>query len=68
MTHPNELIPRDLLLDVVWGWESAIGERAVDTRVAELRKVLHDDSTDPQFIETVPGAGYRYIAPVETEP
>lgn len=68
MTHPNELIPRDRLLDVVWGWESAIGERAVDTRIAELRKALHDDPSDPQFIETVPGAGYRYVAQVETEP
>lgn len=68
MTHPSELISRDGLLDVVWGWESAIGERAVDTRIAELRKALRDDPSDPQFIETVPGAGYRYIAPVEMEP
>lgn len=68
MTHPNELISRAQLLDVVWGWESGIGERAVDTRIAELRKVLQDDPADPRFIETVPGAGYRYIAPVEREP
>jgi DNA-binding response OmpR family regulator len=68
MTHPNELLSREHLLDVVWGWESAIGERAVDTRIAELRKVLHDDPVDPRFIETVPGAGYRYVAPVDTEP
>lgn len=68
MTHPQEVISREQLLDVVWGWESAIGERAVDTRIAELRKVLHDDPADPHFIETVPGAGYRYIAPVQTEP
>ncbi len=68
MTHANELISRGQLLDVVWGWESAIGERAVDTRIAELRKALQDDPADPQYIETVPGAGYRYIAPVEAEP
>lgn len=67
MTHSSELISREQLLDAVWGWESAIGERAVDTRIAELRKVLHDDAADSRFIETVPGAGYRYIAPVETE-
>jgi DNA-binding response OmpR family regulator len=68
MTHSNELISREQLLDVVWGWESGIGERAVDTRIAELRKALHDDPADPRFIETVPGAGYRYIATVEIEP
>ncbi|MBX3013558.1 MAG: response regulator transcription factor [Caldilineaceae bacterium] len=65
MTHPNELITRDRLLDVVWGWESEIGARVVDTRIAELRKVLQDDPADPRFIETIPGAGYRYIAFVE---
>jgi DNA-binding response OmpR family regulator len=68
MTHPNEVLSREHLLDVVWGWESAIGERVVDTRIAELRKALRDDPTDPQFIETIPGVGYRYLAPVETEP
>lgn len=68
MTHSNEVVSRAQLLDQVWGWESAIGDRAVDARIAELRKVLQDDPADPQFIETVPGVGYRYIAPVERVP
>lgn len=65
MTHPDELITRERLLDVVWGWESGVGERVVDTRIVELRRALQDDSSDPEFIETVPNAGYRFIAPVE---
>lgn len=65
MTHPDELITREQLLDVVWGWESGVGERVVDTRIVELRRALQDDSSDPEFIETVPNAGYRFIAPVE---
>ena len=65
MTHPDELITREQLLDIVWGWESAVGERAVDTRIVELRKALQEDPSAPKFIETVPNAGYRYIAPVE---
>lgn len=68
MTHPDELIDREQLLDVVWGWESAVGQRVVDTRIVELRRELQDDSSAPRFIETVPGVGYRYIAPVEIEP
>lgn len=68
MTYPNELITRERLLDVAWGWESGIGERVVDTRMVELRKAIGDDPAAPQFIETVPGAGYRYIAPVEIVP
>jgi DNA-binding response OmpR family regulator len=65
MTHPDELITRDRLLDVVWGWEYPVGTRAVDTRVAELRKALGDDPGAPQYIETVPGQGYRFLSSVE---
>ena len=65
MTHPDELLTRDRLLDAVWGWDYATGTRAVDTRIAELRRVLSDNPSEPLFIETVPGQGYRFIAEVE---
>jgi DNA-binding response OmpR family regulator len=65
LTHPDELLTRERLLDVVWGWDYPVGTRAVDTRVAELRRALNDDPAAPKFIETFPGQGYRYIAPVE---
>jgi DNA-binding response OmpR family regulator len=65
MTHPDELVSRERLLDVVWGWDYPVGIRAVDTRVAELRRALGDDPACPQFIETVPGQGYRFIGSVE---
>lgn len=64
MTHPDELITRERLLDVVWGWNYAVGARAVDTRIAELRKALRDIHESPRFIETVPGRGYRFVGPV----
>jgi DNA-binding response OmpR family regulator len=65
MTHPDELLTRDRLLDAVWGWDYPAGTRTVDTRVAELRRVLGDTPADPQYIETVPGQGYRFVAVVE---
>jgi DNA-binding response OmpR family regulator len=65
MTHPYELVSRDRLLDVVWGWDYPVGTRAVDTRVAELRRTLGDDATDPRYIETIPGQGYRFAPDVE---
>jgi len=65
LTHPDELLTRERLLDVVWGWDYPVGTRAVDTRVAELRRALDDDPGAPRFIETVSGQGYRYVAPVE---
>jgi DNA-binding response OmpR family regulator len=65
MTHPDELVTRDRLLDVVWGWDYPVGTRAVDTRIAELRRALKDEPSNPRFIETVPGQGYRFIGELE---
>jgi len=67
MTHPDEAVTRERLLDVVWGWEYPAGTRTVDTRMAELRRALNDDPAEPRFIETIPGEGYRFIAPVHGE-
>jgi len=68
MTHPDELVSRERLLDAVWGWDYPVATRAVDTRVAELRKALDDDPTSPCYIETIPGQGYRFVGTVETRP
>jgi len=65
MTHPDELLSRDRLLDSVWGWDYPAGTRTVDTRIAELRRVLGDDPAEPLYVETVPGQGYRFIGLVE---
>lgn len=65
VTHPDELLTRERLLDTVWGWDYPIGTRTIDTRVAELRRVLGDDPNAPQYIETVTGQGYRFIGEVE---
>ena len=65
MTHPDELVSRERLLEVVWGWEQAVATRAVDARIAELRRELGDSANQPVYIETVAGLGYRYIARVE---
>jgi DNA-binding response OmpR family regulator len=68
LLHPDELLTRERLLDAVWGWDYPTGTRTVDTRIAELRRVLLDDPEHPQFIETLPGEGYRLIAPVQPLP
>ncbi|MEJ2759762.1 MAG: response regulator transcription factor, partial [Anaerolineales bacterium] len=65
VTHPDELLTRERLLDAVWGWDYPIGTRAVDTRIAELRRALGDSAENPMYIETVPSQGYRFIGKVE---
>ena len=67
MTHPDEAVTRERLLDAVWGWEYPAGTRTVDTRMAELRRALDDDPGQPRYIETIPGEGYRFVANVRGE-
>jgi DNA-binding response OmpR family regulator len=67
MLNPHEIIPRERLLDEVWGWSSAIETRAVDIRIAEIRKALGEDSEQPEYIETVIGQGYRFLGEVRGE-
>ena len=66
MTHPEELLTRERLLDAVWGWDYPAGTRTVDTCIAELRRALDDDPGAPKFIETTPGTGYRFVGDVES--
>jgi DNA-binding response OmpR family regulator len=65
MLHPDEVLSRERLLDAVWGWDYPAATRAVDTRIAELRRALNDDADNPQFIETIIGEGYRFVGRVE---
>jgi DNA-binding response OmpR family regulator len=67
MTHPDEAVTRERLLDTVWGWAYPAGTRTVDTRMAELRRALNDDPASPTFIETLPGEGYRFIMAVKVD-
>ncbi|GAB3452516.1 response regulator transcription factor [Kineococcus endophyticus] len=65
MTHPDEVMTRERLLEAVWGWTFQTSTRSVDTRIAELRRELEDDSASPRLIATVLGSGYRFAGPVE---
>lgn len=64
MSHPDEVFSRDRLLQTVWGFDAIVTSRAVDHRVAELRRMLDDDASDPTYVETVQGLGYRFVHPV----
>jgi DNA-binding response OmpR family regulator len=51
---------RDALVQRVWGAETHITARSVDTLVKRLRKKIEDDGADPRLILTVWGAGYKF--------
>ncbi len=65
MLHQDQVLTREQLMDAVWGWAQPVATRAVDMRIAELRRALGDEADQPTYIETVIGVGYRYLVPVE---
>ncbi len=60
MSRADVVVSREQLLDQVWGWDDPSGMRTVDVRIAEIRRKLGDR----EFVETVPGEGYRFLGPV----
>ncbi len=61
--RPGKVVSPDELLDAVWAG-LVVGQNSVYQAVAQLRRLLGDDSADPEYIATVPRKGYRLIAQV----
>jgi DNA-binding response OmpR family regulator len=61
-SHPEEVLSRDRLLNEVWGIDYFGTTRTLDQHIAQLRKKVETDPSDPKFIQTVHGVGYRYCA------
>jgi DNA-binding response OmpR family regulator len=58
--HPGRVYSRDQLLDRVWGDESFVEPRTVDVHISRLRGVIEPDQSNPQYILTVRGIGYKF--------
>ena len=63
--RPGELLTRDRLLDSVWG-HRYVTASALNRVIAMARRAFGDDADRPKFIQTVHGAGYRFVGPIET--
>jgi len=58
--NAGRALSREDLLASIWGGEFEIESNVVDRHIRELRVKLGDEWRAPRFIETVPGAGYRF--------
>jgi two-component system phosphate regulon response regulator OmpR len=58
--RPNRVLSRDVLLDLLKGYERDPFDRTVDIRVARLRRKIERDPANPAFIRTVRGEGYLF--------
>lgn len=57
--EPGIVVPRQSLLDALWGPEYLGDDHLVDVHIANLRRKLGDEPANPRFVETVRGVGYR---------
>jgi len=58
--HRGHTLSRDKLLDEVWGRETFITDRVVDTHITNLRKKIEPKPSEPRFLVSVRGMGYRF--------
>jgi two-component system OmpR family response regulator len=66
LEHPQVVLSRDQLLELVSGRETIPFDRSIDVLIGRLRKRLNDDGKEPTLIKTVRGAGYVLATRVES--
>jgi TolB-like protein/DNA-binding winged helix-turn-helix (wHTH) protein/Flp pilus assembly protein TadD len=61
--HAGQLVTQDELLEALWS-ETYVNPEVLRKYILEIRKALGDRPDRPEFVETLPKRGYRFIAPV----
>ncbi len=65
LEKPSEVVGRKEIRQRLWGDDIFVDfDHGLNTAVNKLREALNDSASQPRYIETVPGTGYRFIAPV----
>ncbi|MEX1168694.1 MAG: response regulator transcription factor [Chloroflexota bacterium] len=59
--HAGQVLPRDVLLDRIWGYDYLGDSRLVDVAIGRLRAKVEPDPAQPTVIQTVRGAGYKAL-------
>ena len=60
VSYPGRVWSRTQLIDKLWGNDFFGDERVVDTHIRRLRKKIEPDTSNPMFIKTVVGVGYKF--------
>ncbi len=55
----GRVVSRNTLLDEIWGYDYFGETRTVDVHIRHLRKKIEDDDSNPKYIETIRGRGYK---------
>jgi len=64
----GHLVTREQIASELWGKDVFVDvEQGINTAIRKVRMALGDDSDQPQYLQTVVGRGYRFIAPTSTD-
>jgi DNA-binding winged helix-turn-helix (wHTH) protein len=67
--RPGELVTRRELREAIWGGETYVDfDLSLNFCVRRIRVALGDSTRSPQYLETLPKRGYRFLAPVTLGP
>jgi two-component system response regulator VicR len=59
-SRPGRVFSRESLMEHVWGSDRVVDGRSIDSLVSRLRQKLEPDPSQPAYVQTVWGAGYRF--------
>lgn len=66
--HQGQLVTREQIADALWGKDVFVDvEQGINTAIRKVRQALGDDSGQPQYLQTVVGRGYRFVARTRSE-
>jgi two-component system, OmpR family, response regulator RegX3 len=65
--HAGQAISRERVIELVWGSDFASGRRNLHTHIKRLRQRIERDPTNPEYIITIRGFGYRFAAPSDSD-
>lgn len=64
--NEGHVFTRDQLIEAIWGFDFEGDPRTVDVHVRRIRRALNDPATEPQYLHTVHGLGYKFTAPARS--
>ncbi|HMX77920.1 MAG TPA: response regulator transcription factor, partial [Chitinophagaceae bacterium] len=63
--NKNEVVPREKILQSVWGYNVYPTTRTIDNFILNFRKYFEEDSRNPRYFHSVRGVGYKYAEIVD---
>jgi len=62
-SRPGRVFSREALMEQVWGSDRVVDDRSIDSLISRVRRKLERDPSNPSYLQTVWGAGYRFAEP-----